>query len=135
MRIDSASLGSRQNYSEPVKAEPKAKTEPAAAVETAEPKQRPEAGKLTEPNTIPETQQNEDNTDRRLKNAVDHANQTMKKARTKCEFCYHEETKRVSIKVIDEETKEVVREIPPEETLDMLAKMWELAGLMVDEKR
>ena len=56
-------------------------------------------------------------------------------AATKCEFSYHEETKRVSIKVIDAETEEVIREIPPEETLEMLSKMWELAGLMVDEKR
>lgn len=78
---------------------------------------------------------NEENTSRRIKSAVDHANQTMRHAKTKCEFSYHEETKRVSIKVIDEETEEVIREIPPEETLEMLSKMWELAGLMVDEKR
>ena len=51
------------------------------------------------------------------------------------EFSYHEETKRVSIKVIDQDTKEVVKEIPPEETLEMIAKMWELAGILVDEKR
>ena len=82
-----------------------------------------------------EQAENPENTSRRIKNAVDHANQTMRHAKTKCEFSYHEETKRVSIKVIDEETEEVIREIPPEETLEMLSKMWELAGLMVDEKR
>ena len=79
--------------------------------------------------------ENEENTSRRIKNAVDHANKTMRHAKTKCEFSYHEETKRVSIKVIDAETEEVIREIPPEETLEMISKMWELAGLMVDEKR
>ena len=78
---------------------------------------------------------NDENASRRIKNAVDHANQTMRQSKTKCEFSYHEETKRVSIKVIDAETEEVIREIPPEETLEMLSKMWELAGLMVDEKR
>ncbi len=82
-----------------------------------------------------EQAESEENTSRRIKSAVDHANQTMRHAKTKCEFSYHEETKRVSIKVIDEETEEVIREIPPEETLEMLSKMWELAGLMVDEKR
>ena len=82
-----------------------------------------------------EQAENPENASRRIKNAVDHANQTMRHAKTKCEFSYHEETKRVSIKVIDEETEEVIREIPPEETLEMLSKMWELAGLMVDEKR
>ena len=82
-----------------------------------------------------EQQENPENTSRRIKSAVEHANKTMRHAKTKCEFSYHEETKRVSIKVIDEETEEVIREIPPEETLEMLSKMWELAGLMVDEKR
>ena len=82
-----------------------------------------------------EQAENPENASRRIKNAVEHANQTMRHAKTKCEFSYHEETKRVSIKVIDEETEEVIREIPPEETLEMLSKMWELAGLMVDEKR
>ena len=28
-----------------------------------------------------------------------------------------------------------IKEIPPEETLDMIAKMYELAGIMIDEKR
>lgn len=78
---------------------------------------------------------NPENDSRRIKSAVDHANQTMRQSKTKCEFSYHEETKRVSIKVIDADTEEVIREIPPEETLEMLSKMWELAGLMVDEKR
>ena len=82
-----------------------------------------------------EQAENPENTSRRIKSAVEHANKTMRHAKTKCEFSYHEETKRVSIKVIDEETEEVIREIPPEETLEMLSKVWELAGLMVDEKR
>ena len=55
--------------------------------------------------------------------------------KTRCEFSYHEDTKRVSIKVIDSETEEVIREIPPEETLDMLSKMWEVAGILIDEQR
>ncbi len=70
-----------------------------------------------------------------IKQAIRDANNKMKTQRTRCEFSYHEETKRVSIKVLDEETKEVIREIPPEETLQMIEKMWELAGLLVDEKR
>ena len=32
-------------------------------------------------------------------------------------------------------TKEVIKEIPPEKTLDMIAKAWELAGILIDEKR
>jgi len=29
----------------------------------------------------------------------------------------------------------VIKEYPPEKTLDMIQKLWEMAGLMVDEKR
>ncbi len=50
-------------------------------------------------------------------------------------FGIHEKTNRVTIKMVDRETKKVIKEFPPEETLDMIAKVWELAGIMVDEKR
>lgn len=79
--------------------------------------------------------QGKDASENQIKQAIRDANNKMKTHRTRCEFSYHEETKRVSIKVMDEDTKEVIREIPPEETLQMIEKMWELAGLLVDEKR
>ena len=41
----------------------------------------------------------------------------------------------MEIKVIDRESKKVIKELPPEKTLDMIAKAWELAGIMVDERR
>ncbi len=50
-------------------------------------------------------------------------------------FGIHDATNRVTIKIVDKETKEVIREYPPEKTLDMIAKVWEMAGLMVDERR
>lgn len=50
-------------------------------------------------------------------------------------FGIHEKTNRLTIKIVDKETKEVIKELPPEKTLDMIAKAWELAGLLVDERR
>lgn len=50
-------------------------------------------------------------------------------------FGIHEETNRVTIKIVDKTTKETIKELPPEKTLDMIAKVWELAGILVDEKR
>ena len=47
----------------------------------------------------------------------------------------HEGTNRIMVKIVDKTTKEVIKELQPEKTLDMIAKAWELAGLMVDEKR
>lgn len=50
-------------------------------------------------------------------------------------FAYHEDTHRIVIKIVDKETNEVIKEFPPEKMLDMIAKTWELLGLMVDERR
>lgn len=68
-----------------------------------------------------------------INDAVSSANRRME--RTRCEYSYHKETNRVSIKVFDVDTDEVIREIPPEKSLDMLQKMWEMAGILVDERR
>jgi flagellar protein FlaG len=56
---------------------------------------------------------------------------------TFCSFRYsvHDETKQIMVKVIDNKTQEVIKEIPPEKILDMVAKIWEVAGIMVDERR
>lgn len=61
------------------------------------------------------------------------ANQKL--SRTRCEYSYDEPTKRVSIKVYDKDTDKLIREVPPEKSLEALQKIWELAGIIVDEKR
>ena len=58
-----------------------------------------------------------------------------KQANFTSEFGIHEKTHRVTVKIVDKQTKEVIKELPPEKTLDLIAKMWEYAGLIVDEKR
>lgn len=68
-----------------------------------------------------------------VKRAVEQINKKAKNS--EAIFGIHDETNRVTIKIVDKETKEIIREYPPEETLDMIAKAWELAGLLVDEKR
>ena len=54
---------------------------------------------------------------------------------TIAEFGYNEPTNRITIKIKDKDTDEVIKEIPSEKALEMLAKAWELAGIMVDERR
>ena len=68
-----------------------------------------------------------------LKQAVDQMNKRM--AHSEAVFGIHEATNRVTIKIIDRDTKEVIKELPPEKTLDMIAKVWEMAGILIDEKR
>ena len=73
--------------------------------------------------------------DEEVKSAIKEANKRAVFGHASAQFSYHEATKRISVKIIDNDTKEIIREIPPEKTLDMISKMWELAGLVVDEKR
>ncbi|MGN0480941.1 MAG: flagellar protein FlaG [Lachnospiraceae bacterium] len=54
---------------------------------------------------------------------------------TIAEFGYHEATRRITIKIKDKDTDEVIKEIPSEKALEMLEKAWEIAGILVDEKR
>lgn len=70
-----------------------------------------------------------------VKNAIDTANDSLKTSRTSARFKYHETTKQVSIKIIDDVTQEVIKEIPPEKSIEMVEKMLELSGILVDEKR
>lgn len=81
--------------------------------------------------------ENKESAERKLPNeGVKRAIEEMNKKVTNSEavFGVHDSTNRVTIKIVDKETKEVLKEYPPEKTLDMIAKVWELAGLLVDEK-
>ena len=63
--------------------------------------------------------------------AIEKANDRIQFYNTHLEFSIHEKTKEIMVKVYRDE--EVIREIPPEKVLDMVAHMLELAGLLVDE--
>lgn len=68
-----------------------------------------------------------------IKKAVDEINRNAK--HSEAVFGVHDRTNRITIKIVDKDTKKVLKEYPPEKMLDMIAKVWEMAGLMVDEKR
>ena len=68
-----------------------------------------------------------------IKKAVEQMNKSM--FNSEAVFGIHEGTNRVTIKIVDKDTKEVIKELPPEKTLDMIAKVWEMAGILVDERR
>lgn len=77
-------------------------------------------------------QEKKEPTNEQVKKAVEDLNKRMKN--TSCEFGIHDGTNRVTIKIVDKESKNVIKEFPAEETLDMIEKAWELAGLMVDKR-
>jgi flagellar protein FlaG len=70
----------------------------------------------------------------RLIHAIEKSNSDVKWHNTRLQFSIHEKTKQIMVKVIDNETEEVIREIPPEKILNMVGEMLERTGLFVDRK-
>ena len=69
-----------------------------------------------------------------LDDAINEVNKAIADYNRRFEFSVHEKTGSIMVKVINTETNEVIREIPPEKLLDMVAKLWELAGIIVDKR-
>lgn len=51
------------------------------------------------------------------------------------QFSIHEGTNRIMIKVINRESHKVVKEIPEEKILDMIAQMCQNSGICIDERK
>lgn len=79
--------------------------------------------------TIDEKKQAENE---KIKKAIENMKAQLPNSEIK--FGIHEKTDRVTIKLVDKDTEEVIKEFPPEKTLDMIAKCMELAGILVDKK-
>ena len=69
-----------------------------------------------------------------LKKMIAEMNRKISNRNEEAVFGVHEKTNRIMIKILDKDTKEVVKEFPPEKTLDMIASIWEMAGILVDQK-
>lgn len=70
----------------------------------------------------------------KLGEAVDKLSRTAQIFNRALEFKVHEETNRTMVSVIDKENNKVIRQIPPEEALDVLAKIEDYIGLIFDKK-
>ena len=82
---------------------------------------------------LKETKKSETTDD--IKDAVNKINDQLKYLKTRCEYTYHEEVNRVSIKIIEDGTEKVIKEIPPESTIEMVKELWRQAGILIDERR
>ena len=64
-------------------------------------------------------------------------NRAMEIFNKRLRFEVHDETERIMVKILEkrvDNTDEVIREIPPERVLDMLARIEEMIGLLIDER-
>lgn len=68
-----------------------------------------------------------------MEKALDILNKTMEVYNTELRFTMHKKSGEFIIKVINTTDNTVIREIPPERVLDMIAQMKEMMGLIVDK--
>lgn len=69
-----------------------------------------------------------------IRNAIDSINEFIKIDYRQLKFVYHEELGEYYVQLIDVDTQEVVREIPPKKFLDAYYEMQKLMGILVDKK-
>lgn len=70
----------------------------------------------------------------KLSQAVDSLNEFLDISYKSSKFILHEGLDRYYIQLVDKETEEVIKEIPPKKLLDAFYEMQKLVGMIVDEK-
>lgn len=70
----------------------------------------------------------------RLEEKVKQLNETVEIFHKQIHFQIHDETNRIMVQVIDKATDEIISEIPPEKVLDLVARIEEMIGLIVDKR-
>lgn len=69
-----------------------------------------------------------------LDQQVDSMNDLLLINNTKVKFHLHEDLGRMYVQLVSQDTDEIVKEIPPEHFLDLVASMLKHAGLLIDKK-
>lgn len=78
--------------------------------------------------------QNKEVDKKELEHAVNKLNKFLEDESTHAEYEMHDKLKNIMIKIVDDNTGKVVMEIPPKKILDMVAKMCEMVGILLDKK-
>lgn len=86
--------------------------------------------------TAPQPQKNgQDNpSNEEIGKAVDKLNKFLEDENVHAVYEVHEKLRDVMIKIVNNDTNEVILEIPPKKILDMVAKMMETVGVLLDKK-
>lgn len=69
-----------------------------------------------------------------VEKAAEKLNKLFEDKNTHIEYELYGKSKSMTIKIVDNNTKEVIKELPPKKLIDMVDKLCELAGLVMDEK-
>lgn len=69
-----------------------------------------------------------------VKKAVDKFNKLLEDKSTHLEYEVYGKFKDIVVRVVDDNTKDVIQEVPPKNIIDMIDKFCEMAGVFVDKK-
>ncbi len=69
-----------------------------------------------------------------IESVIGELNQFIQIFNTKIAFEIDKETKKTILRIVDVETNEIIRQIPPEELLKISKRISELLGLIINEK-
>lgn len=85
---------------------------------------------------LEENKKNEDKdfSDVELEESVEELNDTIEALHKDLRFQIHEGSERMMVEVINLDNNEIIKEIPPKEVLDMIGRIREMVGLLIDEK-
>lgn len=70
----------------------------------------------------------------KVQDVVDKMNEMLEVNHSTSKFVYHEGLERYYVTVVNRDTDEVVKEIPPRKLLDAFYEMQKMLGMIVDEK-
>ena len=94
----------------------------------------PESIKISRPTESNNPLNEKENNEIEVKNAVSKINKVLEGEGTHLQYEKHDVLNEMIIRIIDNNTNEVIKEIPSKKILDMVAKMCEMAGILVDKK-
>lgn len=126
-KVESAKL-----WSNPQGVKPTSKTGPGSEIE--------QMSKEDKPNEVTKVDRNKDEANKaeakrsEVESAVENINSAMEHINRGLKFSIHEDTQRVMVKVVNVATQEVIKELPPEDVLDTVARIREMIGLLIDER-
>lgn len=73
--------------------------------------------------------------EKRLNDLIEHGNKVLQRLDTHLQWSVHQESHQLIVKVMNTETNEVIREIPPEKYLELVQNLCEQIGMFLDEKK
>lgn len=106
----------------------------APEVNSADVKKEPTQHSAIEAKVIQVTDTDKESVTEKLTAAVETLNEVLETTHKASKFVLHEGLDKYYVRLVDSQTEEVIKEIPPQKLLDAFYEMQKMAGMIVDEK-